>query len=352
MDLCRFSNLKSLDGPILVTGHTGFKGTWLTMLLAEIGVEVHGLSLPPEKDSMYERLDRIEKIPEVFLDINDRIEILKYLLDLKPSVLIHMAAQPLVGQSYIEPVETFMTNVMGTAHILDAALQTKSVKVVGVVTTDKVYENLETNLNFQETNPLGGKDPYSASKVGTEQAINAWRQVSSLNSGPAILSFRAGNVIGGGDYAPSRLLPDIIKGLQFGKKIAIRNPDSSRPWQHVLDPLFGYLLAIEKALSDAKNETYNFGPEAGSLTVAEVTKIVIASYPKVEFDIQNLTIEDTFPEAINLGLNSSKARQLLGWNPKWTQEAAILATLNWWDNTGSKELSRKTIDEIRLRLAN
>ena len=346
MDLRRFANLKSLEGPILVTGHTGFKGTWLTMLLEEIGVEVYGLSLPPVEDSMYLRLNRTGRIPEVFMDINDRTKIVDYISELKPSVICHMAAQPLVSHSYIKPVETFMTNVMGTAHLLEAAFQAETVKVFAVVTTDKVYENLETGQRFQELSPLGGKDPYSASKVGTEQVINAWRQIRKLNSGPSILSLRAGNVIGGGDYAANRLLPDLVRGLLYGARVRIRNPKSSRPWQHVLDPLLGYLLAIEKALIDNQDETYNFGPTETSLRVEEVIEIARDFLPKDIIEIVHNSSQEFIIESLKLDLDSSKSLELLQWAPKWTQQEAIIRTLEWWSSNNCTDQEAKSRIEI------
>lgn len=335
----------------MITGHTGFKGTWLTYLLAALDIPCFGASLPPEPDSMFARLGRTGKISEKFIDIRNRQEVSELIQETEPSVIIHMAAQPIVLESYKNPVETFETNVMGTAHVLDAAFKTKSVQVIGVVTTDKVYLNDNSGIPFSENSPLGGKDPYSASKVGTEQVINAWRSIASSTGGPAVVSLRGGNVIGGGDFAENRLLPDFVRSLISANEIRIRNPLSTRPWQHVLDPLYGYLLALEESMISQQNTTYNFSPEGSSLSVQEVAIIAKNQNPKINFRFDPNPNEQIM-ESISLSLNSDKSYRQLGWYPKWTQENAVTSTIQWWEQfLLGKEMALKAIEhEINIRL--
>lgn len=346
MSLEDFEKLRSLNGPILITGHTGFKGTWLTFLLEELGIQACGLSLPAESGSMYDRLKMIGRIPERFLDIRDQSETLKIIKDIEPAAIIHLAAQPLVLESYKSPVETFSTNVMGTAHILDAASKVKSVKVVGVATTDKVYLNENLGDAFKENSPLGGKDPYSASKVGAEQVIRAWQQISSIEQGPNILSVRAGNVIGGGDYARNRLLPDLIRAALFNEPTIIRNSKSTRPWQHVLDPLYGYLLFMEASLNGNKTKALNFATSEKSLSVGDVVSVFATRFPNIRVDIEESKNSDQ--ESKLLDLDSSKASQEIGWKSRLFQQQAIIQTVDWWianqNNPGSTEA---TFLEIR-----
>ena len=330
MDLTLGNKLASLHGPILVTGHTGFKGTWLTFLLENLDISVVGLSLPPEENSLFKRANRFGKIPEEFIDIRNATLVTKFMNRYQPSAIIHMAAQPLVIESYKTPRATFETNVMGTVNVLDAAFQAKSVEAVVVVTTDKVYRNYEIGREFVETDPLEGKDPYSASKVGTEAVVAAWQQISKVDSGPQVISVRAGNVIGGGDWAENRLLPDLIRGFLTNDPIQIRNPHSTRPWQHVLDPLHGYILALEASMRGSNFASMNFGPESPSLSVREVVSIASQMW-RAKNPIEYL--ENTpraFPEAVSLSLDSHQAQSTLGWTPRWTQEEAVQSTMQWW----------------------
>jgi CDP-glucose 4,6-dehydratase len=254
----------ALSGAILITGHTGFKGTWLTLLLEKMGIPAIGYSLPPIQDSLYQRANRLGAIPEIFADIRDLNEVERFLATHKPSAIIHLAAQPLVLESYKKPLDTFETNVMGTANILSAAFNTSTIRAVVAATTDKVYRNDNLGKPFTETDPLSGKDPYSASKVGSEAAIAAWQNISNLSDGPKVVSVRAGNVIGGGDWAENRIMPDLVRGFTSNQPIQIRNPDSTRPWQHVLDPLYGYLLTLQSLLEDVTIDSINFGPSEKS----------------------------------------------------------------------------------------
>jgi CDP-glucose 4,6-dehydratase len=329
----KFETLRSHvsdTGPVLLTGHTGFKGTWMTLLLEELGIPVVGISLEPEIDSLYLRLERTGRIPETFSDIRNLDEIQKFIGKHNPVALIHMAAQPLVLESYRSPVETFETNVLGTVNLLQASSQSENFKAGVMVTTDKVYRNNDMSRRFQETDPLEGKDPYSASKVAAEAAISAWRQISKVNAGPKYIAVRAGNVIGGGDMSKNRLIPDLVKGFNSNSEIEIRNPASTRPWQHVLDPIWGYLLALEELLSRSLDESLNFGPLEKSLTVSQVCEIASASWPSPT----KITFQETGSgmEASALELDSSRAIELLDWRPCWSQHEAIQRTFEWWSD--------------------
>lgn len=313
---------------MLVTGHTGFKGMWLTLLLERLGIEVCGLSLEAEPDSLYNRLGRHGKIDEKIVDIRSYESVHSAIHTLRPTVVFHLAAQPLVLQSYADPRGTFDTNVQGTVNVLDATFKTDFVQNISVITTDKVYENDNSGKRFEESDSLSGKDPYSASKVGTEAAVAAWRQLRKYSSGPTICSLRAGNVIGGGDFAESRLLPDLIKGFSAKKIVEIRNASSTRPWQHVLDPLIGYVLATSKNMIDGEVQAMNFAPDGDSLSVREVANIAKASWGE---DAKIALIESSKNlEAESLQLNANLAKHVLGWKPSWTQEQAVQSTVQWW----------------------
>ena len=348
------SNLKLNGSSVLVTGHTGFKGTWLTLLLETLGFEVFGYSLEPTEFSLYTRLQRSNKIVEVFADIRDAKKIDDFFGQVKPSYVLHMAAQPLVLESYKNPKETFDINVMGTANILNATLKSKSVKAVGIITTDKVYRNNNIEQRFIETDPLEGNDPYSASKVATESVVSAWRSVFQ-NSGPKLLSLRAGNVIGGGDLAENRLMPDIIRGIISGESIMIRNALSTRPWQHALDPLYGYLLAVSKAVSEPEfsGKAYNFGPSEPSYSVGQLLGVISNEFPElISFAINEDSNSKRYESKL-LDLDSSLAKNTLGWAPVWSQKAAIISTIKWWMEVLEGKISplQVTQNEIKNFLA-
>lgn len=330
MELTVGKRLRELSGPILITGHTGFKGTWLTFLLERLDVPVIGLALAPEKDSLFDRAKRTGVIPEEFIDVRDSKAVSKFMVKFRPSSVIHLAAQPLVLESYKNPRDTFETNVMGTVNVLDSAFNMNSVESVVVVTTDKVYRNDNSDRVFVETDPLSGKDPYSASKVGTESVVAAWQQIAKVSGGPKLISVRAGNVIGGGDWAENRLMPDIIRSLLAEKPILIRSPQSTRPWQHVLDPLNGYLMALEELLSGAEIPAMNFGPYGKSLTVRQVVEIVDATWGTATEIESEEPSKSHLIEAEKLQLDSSLAQEILGWKPCWTQEESVIATVVWW----------------------
>ena len=331
MDIKLGESLRELPGPILVTGHTGFKGSWLMMLLNHLRIPAVGFSLPPEPESLYLRADLSGKNREYFGDIRDLSEVRRAFQLFKPSAVLHMAAQAIVLESYESPIDTFETNVMGTANVLASAIEGAQVKVIGVVTTDKVYKNENTGFAFRENDPLEGKDPYSASKVGTESVISAWRNISELKKGPQIISLRAGNVVGGGDFSSNRLVPDIVRARYMGIPLRIRNFKSSRPWQHVLDPLIGYLLALEKGVSGNAQNSYNFAPVEKSLTVGEVLEIVRKFYGDEFSWIIDSSRENDSLESKFLDLDPSRAITELGWLSRLDQEKSVTATLEWWN---------------------
>jgi CDP-glucose 4,6-dehydratase len=257
-----------------------------------------------------------------------------------------MAAQPLVLRSYESPRETFDVNVMGTVNVLDIAFKKDFVKAVVVVTTDKVYRNDNSGRAFVETDPLEGKDPYSASKVGTESVVAAWQQIAKVSGGPSVFSVRAGNVIGGGDFAKDRLFPDVARSILGGAPIVIRNPKSTRPWQHVLEPLTGYIKILEFDNHNELLQNYNFGPTEPSLSVLDVVnKINVKSNRSINFEID---LDHSTNESQRLELNVSRATLDLLWNPKYTQEESIDMTVNWWRGIlNGENPSKLVLNEIK-----
>ena len=340
--------LQKLPGPVLITGHTGFKGTWMTLLLQHLGIPVIGYSLKPEKDSLYSRAKQNGQIPEKFGDIRNYKKLNNFITSHQPSVIVHMAAQPLVLESYKIPLETFDVNVMGTANVLDISFKVKSVQAVLVVTTDKVYRNDNTDRAFIESDPLEGHDPYSASKVGAESVVKAWQKISEVSGGPKVLSVRAGNVIGGGDYARNRLIPDLVRSILIKKEdVVLRNSASTRPWQHVLDPLVGYLAALDLSLKGTFEFSYNFGPSEKSLPVATVAeRFIKLSKSNLEIRIEK---SDSIQEAMNINLNTNKSREVLNWNSQWDQICSIELSFNWWAKVLNQEVSPKEacLEDIR-----
>ena len=341
MNLNQLPALRALSGPVLITGHSGFKGIWLTLLLEKLGIEVVGFSLSPEKDSLFDRASRTGAISEVFADIRDYERLNSYINSVKPSAIIHMAAQPLVLESYRLPKDTFDVNVMGTVNVLDSAFKTDSAQAIVVVTTDKVYRNDNSGRTFIESDPLEGKDPYSASKVGTEAAVAAWQQIQSISGGPKVVAVRAGNVIGGGDWGDNRLLPDLIRSFSSGQKMTVRNPASTRPWQHVLDPLSGYISTLEAVLNDEKITSINFGPDTKSIAVSEVVEVAVKTWGLSTNIELGSSVQKNAAEAVSLDLNPDYAKKSLGWEPCWSQEEAVISTVQWWNkvlNQGVKSV--------------
>jgi len=339
---------------VLVTGHTGFKGAWLCEWLLGLGAEVHGWALPPEKPSLFETLGLEKRLRHEILDITDSARVQARMAGLKPGFVFHLAAQALVRLSYREPVPTFATNTLGTAHVLEAVRAGGFPCSVVVVTTDKCYENLSyahdgaapggaaqrsMARNFKESDPLGGHDPYSASKAAAELVVAAYRD-SFFAHGieVALASARAGNVIGGGDWAEDRLVPDCIRALSTGRPVPVRNPAFTRPWQHVLEPLGGYLLLGAK-LEQARRrksaeeiaryaQAFNFGPDPeANRSVRELVGEVLRHWPGTWEQAHQ---EKHLKEAPLLSLAIDKARATLGWQPRWDFAQTVAQTVAWY----------------------
>jgi CDP-glucose 4,6-dehydratase len=347
----RFPQIMSLPGPIFVTGHTGFKGSWLTSILDIFEIPWFGYSLEPDRDSLYCRKKKKHSEVGTFADIRDYEKLLQQINKVKPSVIIHLAAQPLVLRSYLEPRYTFDVNVMGSVNVLEAARKIESVKYVVVATTDKVYQNLEQGDPFNEQDSLGGHDPYSTSKTGTEMAVEAWRNLQDSENHVGISSARAGNVIGGGDFSQNRLLPDLIRGFFENKTVEIRNPLSVRPWQHVIDPLLGYLAIIENGLQKSPPRAVNFGPKEKGLSVLEVVESAQNAWGSPTA-IKLLESNQEFHEAENLELNSDWARANLNWENLYSQREAVESTVTWWKKHLTQHISADDLvnEEIIYRL--
>lgn len=320
---------------VFVTGHTGFKGAWLTMWLSSLGARVTGYALPPPTTPSLYALAETGRLldAETIADINDAKQLAQSLQSAAPEVVFHLAAQPLVRDSYAMPVETFATNVMGTAHLLEAVRGAPSVRAVIVVTTDKCYENREWVWGYRETDPLGGHDPYSASKAAAEIPTAAWR-ASFFRTGPSIVTARAGNVIGGGDFARDRLLPDFVRAIERGDALEIRNPHAVRPWQFVLDPLQGYIELAERAYGAEAglDSAWNFGPdESSTCTVGEVIRgFADACAPWAPARISFGASAPQPHEATLLKLDTSKARSQLVWRPRLGLRETLEWTADWY----------------------
>lgn len=332
MNLSIFKNKK-----VLVTGHTGFKGAWLSIWLESLGARLSGLALDPrtEKD-VFVRSGIGQRMQDHRGDIRDLKTVLQVFAAEQPEIVFHLAAQPLVLDAYKDPVGTFATNTQGTAHILEAIRQTPSVQAAVLVTTDKCYENKEWVYGYRETDPMGGHDPYSASKGAAELVISSFRRsfFSEKNS-PAIASARAGNVIGGGDWSDYRLVPDIIRAIENGQTLDIRSPKAVRPWQHVIEPVGGYLLLAQKLLEAPRQfaEGWNFGPLPHS--VHTVGKIADAFFQYFEAKTGKANWRDTSDpnqahEAGLLMLDISKAMQILGWKPVLDFQETVGFTADWY----------------------
>jgi CDP-glucose 4,6-dehydratase len=306
-----------------------------------------GYSLEPEKGSLFARLDRTGNTSEVFADILNLDLFKKFLFQNNVEAIVHMAAQPLVLRSYEIPLETFAINALGTANILSAASESKKVKAVIAVTTDKVYRNSNKGIDFIESDPLQGHDPYSASKVAAESAVDIWRKIAQQTGGPQIVSVRAGNVIGGGDWSENRLIPDLVRGFSKPELVEIRSPNSTRPWQHVLDPLVGYLMALESALNGSNTSSFNFGPSTPSLSVKTVTELARSVWPE-ETEVDYFEKSGN-SEAGTLGLDPSLAVNSLKWESFWSQEEAVRSSIDWWVKVLKNQMDPKNacLEDIR-----
>ena len=321
---------------VLITGHTGFKGSWLAFWLYKMGAEVCGYSLEAPTEPNHFNLLELPIRSEIG-DIRDQKNLNKVFTEFQPEIVFHLAAQPLVRLSYLEPIETYETNVIGTLKVLEICKKTTSVKAIINVTSDKCYDNKEWIWGYRENDAMGGFDPYSSSKGCAELLASAYRN-SYFNlhdygkkHTTLLASVRAGNVIGGGDWAIDRLIPDIIKAVSQNIKVQIRNPNATRPWQHVLEPLSGYLLVGQKLLEGNMNaaEAWNFGPEEeGSISVKKIVENFKKYWAKIEYEIN--TPKDLFHEANLLKLDCSKAHNILSWNPVWNSEKTFKITVEWY----------------------
>ena len=344
---------------VFVTGHTGFKGSWLCEWLLQLGAEVVGYSLAPEtKPALFEEIGLASRLQHHLGDVRDLVALRQAVKNAQPDFVFHLAAQPLVRLSYEQPVETYAVNAMGTVHLLEALRDLKKPCAAVFVTTDKCYENREWVHGYREEDPLGGHDPYSSSKAVAEIAISSWRRSFFKNHPVKIASARAGNVIGGGDWAKDRIIPDCIRALQTQQAIIVRNKLATRPWQHVLEPLSGYLwlaacLAQPSTFNPQLGSAFNFGPEReANRTVGELVEELLKHWPGRWEDKSD-------PQAVHeanwLHLTTDKASALLGWKPVWTFAEAIQHTVSWYRESATlppeklHALTRQQIDDYVRR---
>lgn len=356
---------------VFLTGHTGFKGSWLSLWLLHLGAEVRGLSLAPNTTpALFEQLNLAAHLHHQLGDIRNGELVCQVISQWQPDIVFHLAAQPLVRRSYVEPVATWDTNVMGTIHVLEALKQLNQPAAAVFITTDKCYENREWIYGYREIDPLGGHDPYSSSKAGAELAIASWRNSFFKNSQIpiGIASARAGNVIGGGDWAEDRIVPDAIRSLMNQEAIPVRNPQATRPWQHVLEPLGGYLLLAERiyqqlvelgSTADHKGlySAFNFGPNLSSnRTVRDLVESLLQHWPGNWVDRSNPT---AVHEAKLLNLIADKAFHTLGWQPVWNFEDTVEKTIVWYNQAHQfmledkeKQMQDLTLEQIKQYQAN
>ena len=324
----------------LVTGHTGFKGSWLVMLLSTMGHKVSGVALEPDRESLFNQAGISDLLEfDYRIDIRNFVELKEAVSLIKPDVVIHLAAQPLVRYSYKHPVETFDTNVMGTLNVLESTKALSDLRATLIITTDKVYRNVSKQSGYVEDDPLGGDDPYSASKAAADIATQSW--ATSFGKSPISIA-RAGNVIGGGDWAEDRLIPDIFRSYRASKSPVLRNPKSIRPWQHVLDCLNGYLILVDSMVKNSSSGEWNFGPN--HLEKHSVSDVIekFATFSQVSSSAWLLDEGENPKESNFLLLDSSKARNELGWQDFLSFESSVEWTALWYQNfhsTGARELS-------------
>lgn len=333
---------------VWLSGHTGFKGSWLSEWLIQLGAIVHGYALAPDtKPSLFDQLGLAGRLEHEVADIRDAENVSKSIHSFRPDSVIHMAAQPLVRRSYAIPVETYETNVMGTINVLEALRGIFHPCAAVIVTTDKCYENHESGRAYEESDPLGGHDPYSSSKAMAEIATAAYRKSYFHNGLVRIASARAGNVIGGGDWAEDRIVPDAMRALNQGEAVAVRNPKAVRPWQHVLEPLGGYLTLAAGLAEDASMDTaFNFGPGPDSnRTVADLVTEILKNRSGLWEDASDST---ALHEATLLNLSIEKAERLLGWKPKWGFEETISKTVAWYAQVHSGTVSPLEITQSQI----
>jgi CDP-glucose 4,6-dehydratase len=337
---------------VLVTGNTGFKGAWLALWLEAMGADVAGLGLPPDDPAGAYGALGPWTTTERPLDIRNPLSIRERLEISRPEVVFHLAAQALVRRGYADPVGTYETNVVGTANVLEESSRLPDVRAVVIVTSDKVYEQGSTTTPFREGDRLGGADPYSASKACAELVVSAWRHSRASEAGPVVATARAGNVIGGGDTAPDRLLPDVQRALAAGRPLRLRYPEAVRPWQHVLEPLAGYLLLAQKSVEDPKGgpDALNFGPGADACrSVAELAELAFAAGGTGTWELEPVAQP---PEHHVLRLDSSLAAEALGWRPRLSIEEAVEWTVDWWSaQRGGIDLREFSLGQIRTYVA-
>jgi len=335
---------------VFITGHTGFKGGWLTLWLTQAGARVHGYALGPPTDPNLYTAARVGDAlaGQTIADLRDAARLTRALAEAEPDVVFHLAAQPLVRESYKEPVATYAVNVLGTVHLLEAVRACPQVRVVVNVTSDKCYENREWLWGYREHEALGGRDPYSSSKACAELVTAAYRDSFLAAAGVAVATARAGNVIGGGDWAADRLVPDFFRAARAGRALEVRYPDATRPWQHVLEPLAGYLRLAERLWSDgpAAAGAWNFGPdEADVMPVRWLLERLCELVPGTRW--QALGTPQPH-EAGLLKLDSSKARALLGWRPRWSLATALARTVEWQQAfEAARDLRACCLEQIR-----
>ena len=336
---------------VLLTGHTGFKGSWMSLALLELGAEVYGVALEPNTNpSMFDILDLGSKVNSKLLDIRDLDQLKKITKAINPDFLIHMAAQPLVRASYVDPVTTFETNVMGTVNVLEASRLCSNLSAILVVTTDKCYQNNEWVWGYRETDALGGFDPYSNSKACAELVCAAYRASFFGPNNISLATARAGNVIGGGDWSTDRLVPDILRAIDESEEFEIRSPDAIRPWQHVIEPINGYLKLVEKMVEQPSMiaDAWNFGPAETDMRAVKfiVEYLSKKSSRNFSYRLQN----GSHPHEANfLKLDNSKARMILNWVPKWSLEKSLDLVLDWHHAFKTQQnMLEKSIDQLRL----
>lgn len=334
---------------VWLSGHTGFKGAWLSEWLLSLGAHVHGYALPPDSTQpLFKGLSLGPRLESEFADIRDAAAVRRSIAKYQPDFIFHLAAQPLVRLSYETPVETMATNVMGTVHVLDSLRDLRQPCAAVMVTSDKCYENLETGHPHEEADPMGGRDPYSASKGMAELAVASYQRAFFDASHPVrVASVRAGNVIGGGDLAVDRIVPDILRARAAGRALAIRNPSATRPWQHVLEPLSGYLWIGACLASPARAcvpaevaSGFNFGPRTEAVrTVGELVAAFAQAWP----DLRVVTGPAGPHEAVRLSLSIAKAERVLGWQPVWDFQHTVLRTACWYAQSSSPEACKADI---------
>lgn len=334
---------------VFVTGHTGFKGGWLSLWLQSLGAEVYGYALNPATTPNFFTVAKVSEslAGSTIADIRDVSSLEEAMLSAQPDLVFHLAAQPLVRYSYAEPVETYSTNVMGTVNLFEAVRKTSSVRAVVNVTTDKCYENKETLRPYTEDDAMGGYDPYSSSKGCAELVTAAYRRSFLADAGISVATARAGNVIGGGDWSEDRLIPDFLRAIDRNQLLVIRSPNAIRPWQHVLEPLAGYLLLAERLYTQGEKfaQGWNFGPsDEDAKSVAWIVEKLVASIPNATWKIDE---QPQLHEANYLKLDSSKAKLQLGWQPRWSLENALEKIVDWhqaWHK--QKDMRQFSMDQI------